>query len=44
MNEESKNRITQYFEKLLENLEDGEIHEIPIVECVDAKDGDNDDV
>lgn len=44
MNEESTNRMRQYFEKLIEELEDGEIREIPIIECVDAEDGDDDAV
>ena len=44
MNEESKNRMQQYFDKLLENLEDGEIREVPIIDCVDAEDGDDDEV
>lgn len=44
MTTEEKNRLKQYFEKLLDSIEDGEIHEIPIVECVDAEDGDDDAV
>lgn len=40
MTENDKNRLEKYFEELLEDLEDGEIREIPIVECVDAEDGD----
>lgn len=39
MTEESKNRMKLYFEKLMENLEDGVIHEIPLVDGTDAKDG-----
>ena len=42
MNEESKNRMTQYFEKLMEELEDGEIREIPIIDCTEAEEGDDD--
>lgn len=44
MTEIDKNRLAQYFEELLEDLEDGEIREVPIIECVDAKEGDDDAV
>ena len=44
MNEESKNRMAQYFEKLMEDLEDGEIREIPLIDGTDAKDGNDDEV
>ena len=44
MTENDKNRLKKYFEELLDDLEDGEIREIPIFECVDAKDGDDDAV
>lgn len=44
MTENDKNRLKKYFEELLNDLEDGEIREIPIIECVDAKDGDDDAV
>lgn len=44
MTEIDKNRLAQYFEDLLEDLEDGEIREVPIIECVDAKEGDDDAV
>lgn len=44
MTEIDKNRLAQYFEDLLEDLEDGEIGEVPIIECVDAKEGDDDAV
>lgn len=44
MTENDKNRLKKYFEELLDDLEDGEIREIPIIECVDAKDGDDDAV
>ena len=40
MNEDSKNRMQQYFDRLMENWEDVENHEIPVVECADA-DGDD---
>ena len=44
MTENDKSRLEKYFAELLEDLEDGEIREIPIIECVDAKDGDGDAV
>ena len=44
MTEIDKNRLAQYFEELLEDLEDGEIREVPIIECVDAREGDDDAV
>ena len=44
MTEIDKNRLAQYFEDLLEDLEDGEIREVPIIEFVDAKEGDDDAV
>lgn len=44
MTENDENRLKKYFEELLDDLEDGEIREIPIIECVDAKDGDGDAV
>ncbi len=44
MTENDKNRLKKYFEELLDDLGDGEILEIPIIECIDAKDGDDDEV
>ena len=44
MTTDEKNRLKQYFDKLLDSIEDGEIHEIPVIECVDAKDEDDDAV
>ena len=44
MTENDKNRLKKYFEELLDDLEDGEIREIPIIGCVDTKDGDDDAV
>ncbi len=36
MNEDSKNRMQQYYDKLIENQEDGESREIPAVEYADT--------
>lgn len=44
MTTDEKNRLKQYFDKLLDSIEDGEIHEIPVIECVDVKDEDDDAV
>lgn len=39
MTENDKNRLKKYFEELLENLEDGEIREIPLEDGSETKDG-----
>ena len=44
MTTDEKNRLKQYFDKLLDSIEDGEIHEIPVIECIDVKGEDDDAV
>ena len=44
MTTDEKNRLKQYFEKLLDSLEDGEIHVVPLEEEAEEKDDDCDAV
>ncbi len=44
MTENDKNRLKEYFEKLMKKLKDGEIHEIPIKDVSEAKEGDADEI
>ena len=44
MTTEEKNRLKQYFEKMLDSLEDGEIHTIPLEDGSEETDGDDDAV
>lgn len=39
-----KIRLKQYFEKLLDSLEDGEIHVVPLKEETEETDGESDAV
>ena len=40
MTTDEKNRLKQYFDKLLDSLEDGEIHVVPLEEETEETDGD----
>ena len=44
MTTDEKNRLKQYFDKLLESIEDGEIHVVPLEDRTAEKDGDDDEV
>ena len=44
MTTDEKIRLKQYFEKLLDSLEDGEIHVVPLEEETEETDGDSDAV
>ncbi len=44
MTTDEKNRLKQYFEKLLDSLEDGEIHVVPLEDETEETDGDDDAV
>ena len=44
MNTEEKTRLKQYFEKMLDSLEDGEIHIVPLKDGSEETDGDDDAV
>ena len=39
MTTDEKNRLKQYFEKLLDSLEDGEIHVVALAEASEGADG-----
>lgn len=44
MTTDEKNRLKQYFDKLLESIEDDEIHVVPLEDGTAEKDGDDDEV
>ncbi len=44
MNEENKNRLKEYFDRLMKKLKDGVIHEIPVKDVSEAKEGDADEI
>ena len=44
MTTDEKNRLKQYFDKLLDAIEDGEIHVVPLEDGTSEKDGDDDEV
>ena len=44
MTTDEKNRLKQYFDKLLDSIEDGEIHVVPLEDETEEMDGDDDTV
>ena len=44
MTTDEKNRLKQYFDKLLDSIEDGEIDGVPLEDGTAEKDGDDDEV
>ena len=44
MTQDEKSRLKQYFEKLQDSIEDGEIHVVPLEDGTEETDGDDNEV